>query len=457
MKNTRLTVVAGLIASTFSTVVYAETTDLENLYQLALQNDPLLSQAKVGASMAEEAVNVTRASLLPQLNSYFAYQYLQDHRGVEAGFGGTGNAVALGVKGSQLLYSPAVKLAVDIANQDVTHADLLIEKASDALVLRSAKAYFDVLRASETVKVAEANLAAIDEFRVQTETRVRLGMTAALDLQEAQARFDLASAGIINAKALLAQRLDALTTLTGQTFTNVEPLDISRFSPALPSPIYGDTWQHAALNNNHDLRMTAQAIEKARLQIKQASAGRMPSVVFTAGINQELLMDIKNIGGNSALGAKLDNLTEVEVGVAAQLPLYSGGRTTALVRLAQHGLEMTQLVNDQSMRQVAEQVNTTERFVEASLLSLKAHEQSLASSEAALTAVEKGYEVGARTMAEVLAATGLVYAAQNNVNNARFDFIERALTLKFLAGELSDNDITALNAGLLRTSSSTSK
>ncbi|WP_295893806.1 TolC family outer membrane protein [uncultured Vibrio sp.] len=439
------------MALTLSTPAIAQVTDLEGLYSLAQKNDPLLSQAKLQAEMAGDAVSATSASLLPQINSYFGYQYLNDNRGVEANYGGDGQAVVVGAQLSQMLYSPAVKLAVEVANQDATIADLLVDKASDALVLRTATAYFNVLRAREMVGVANANLETIGEFRDQTATRVRLGLTADLDLQEAQARYDRAAANIINAEALLSQRLDALTTLTGETFSDVDPLDVNRFSPAIPTPSYGRSWHEMAMANNYDLRLTTFSIDKARTQVRQAKAGHKPSVIFSAGVNQELLMDVFSLNSNpGGDGFKMDNLTEVEVGVTAHLPLYSGGRTSAMVRIAQSGLETAQSVNDQTARSITELVNTTERFSVASLKSLKAHEQSLVSAKSALIAVEKGYEVGSRTMAEVLAANTAVFAAENAVNNARFDFIERTLTLKFIAGELSGDDISALNAGLVR-------
>ncbi|WP_394209006.1 TolC family outer membrane protein [Enterovibrio calviensis] len=441
-----------IVGALASGTVYAESVDLKQLHQFALSHDPLLSQINAQANIANQSVDLASANLLPQLHAYFNAAHLHDHRGVDATIGGSGNSVGIGAKLTQAIYTPAAKLGVEIAKQGASNAALLVDKAESSLVLRTSMAYFNVLRANDALAVAEAGLDTIEEVNKQTSMRVELGLASELDHWEAQAKYDMAKANIIQTRAVYENSLDSLYLLTGKQFTGVYPIDTALFSPQQPADNNLQQWQQKAQQNNHDLRLATQSIDIAKQQIDLAQSGHKPTVVLFGGVNQELLMDITRLGGNKLEDGKLDNLTEVEVGISANLPIYTGGRTSSQVDIAKEGLVLAQSVQEQTYRSVTEQVNQAERFATASLHSLYAHQQSLSSSKAALNAIEKGYDVGTRTMTEVLDANTRYYQSQNQVNQAKYNFIINSLMLKFVAGDLAVDDINGLNASLKRES-----
>ncbi|WP_159064941.1 TolC family outer membrane protein [Thaumasiovibrio subtropicus] len=452
MKLTK-NLIASAILGCFSVQLQANVIDLESLYQKAVENDVLVSTVALRTKTADHAVDVQRANLLPQINAYFAVQGLKDSRELEATFGGTGSAVELGANLTQSLYNPAVKVGVNIAEQNAKSAALLLDKARDALILRTTRAYFNVLRADELIHAEEANIQALEAFLAQTQLRLKLGVASEVDYQEAKAQHDNAIARRIRAQAMRDKHLDALTTLTNQTFTGVEPLDTERFSASLPSSPSYSSWLEHAMTNSIDIQLSLSGIDTAKLQLTRAKSGHLPTVSLIAGVQQGLHGKVKaNLpqGGTTEVALN-EHLTSADVTVAANMPLYHGGRTTALVEIAKTELDIAYQVQEETRRQVSEQIKNSERGARTAKESLQAYGQSLNSSQAALLAVQKGYEVGARTMTEVLTATGHVYTAQTQVAHARYDFIEQALLLKFVAGELSEDDITNINAGLQST------
>ena len=76
---------------------------------------------------------------------------------------------------------------------------------------------------------------------------------------------------------------------------------------------------------------------------------------------------------------------------------------------------------------------------------VQARKQTILSSQSALEATEVGYEVGTRTMVDVLDAQRQLYAAVRNYNNARYDYILNTLRLQQTAGSLSPDSLQALN------------
>ena len=76
---------------------------------------------------------------------------------------------------------------------------------------------------------------------------------------------------------------------------------------------------------------------------------------------------------------------------------------------------------------------------------VEARKQAITSAESALKATQAGYEVGTRTIVDVLLAQRTLFQAKRNYSNARYDYILSMMRLKQVAGQLSPKDIFELN------------
>ncbi|TNF19673.1 MAG: outer membrane channel protein TolC, partial [Vibrionaceae bacterium] len=84
----------------------------------------------------------------------------------------------------------------------------------------------------------------------------------------------------------------------------------------------------------------------------------------------------------------------------------------------------------------------------ASIGSVRAYEQSVISAQSALDATEAGFDVGTRTIVDVLDATRTLYSVKKNLSDARYSYIINVLQLRQAVGTLSEQDIIDVNAGL---------
>ena len=66
-----------------------------------------------------------------------------------------------------------------------------------------------------------------------------------------------------------------------------------------------------------------------------------------------------------------------------------------------------------------------------------------------VVATEAGFEVGTRTIVDVLQSTRNLYKAKRNLSSTRYNYINSILALKRAAGTISDADITAIQNGLM--------
>ena len=78
----------------------------------------------------------------------------------------------------------------------------------------------------------------------------------------------------------------------------------------------------------------------------------------------------------------------------------------------------------------------------------KALHQAGVSAESALKATEAGFEVGTRTIVDVLISTQNLYNAKSNLANVRYRYVVSTLRLKQAAGTLTSEDLIAINQGL---------
>ena len=68
------------------------------------------------------------------------------------------------------------------------------------------------------------------------------------------------------------------------------------------------------------------------------------------------------------------------------------------------------------------------------------------STAAALAAVRDGYEVGSRTLSDVLNAERAALQARQSLNQARYDYVVAVIDLKLAAGTVTDDDLPLIDA-----------
>ncbi len=309
-------------------------------------------------------------------------------------------------------------------------------------MVRSATAYFNVLKAMDTLEFVRANKVAVERQLEQTQQRFEVGLTAITDVHEAEASRDQALADEINAENTLDNSYEALRELTGVDHRNLDILNTERFSPQ-KTAFGSDKWLELALDKNLQLHSARIAKDIAKEQIDLAKTGHEPTLDLGAGLqtsNTDYKLDSIQNGGN-------DN--QANIGLTFKLPLYSGGATTSKVKQAQFNYVAASELLEKNFRSVQSTVRSSYNNVNASIGSVRAYSQSVVSADSALKATEAGYEVGTRTIVDVLDSTRKLYEAKQKLSEARYNYILNILSLKQAAGVLEAQDLVEVNQGLM--------
>ncbi|RJG40102.1 outer membrane channel protein TolC [Motilimonas pumila] len=435
MKKTLLNVATLVALSSLSNVSFAD--DIEQIYEQAKVKDPQILQALADRDSAFEKVNESRASLLPQIGLGLTAGYNKTNKSDQ----GTNANYGANVSLSQALYRQDYWTTLTITEKAATQADTVYGNQTQQLILRTSQAYFEVLRATDALSAVKANKRAVSRQLEQTKQRFEVGLTAITDVHEAQAEHDRTLANEIQAQNTLTNSYEALRELTGVEVSNINVLNIDRFDPMMPDGSSAN-WLSKAENENLALHTQRIAKDIAKTQIELAETGHLPTVDLVAGVGVNGT-DYKNDFTPDG------DLTNGNIGVNFNMPLYTGGAITSRVKQAQFNYVSASEELEKTYRSVQTQIRSNYNNVAASISTIKAYEQTVVSSESALKAVEAGFEVGTRTIVDVLDATRKLYESKDLLSNARYDYIISMLNLKYAAGVLSEQDIQLINAGLM--------
>ncbi len=427
-----------IVAMLVSPLGVAEAADLSAAYALAQQNDPGLRAAQATREAALESRPLARSQLLPSVGVSGDINYTS--RDVKNSTIGSYNddfdsqSAALNV--TQPLFRKDRSIALDQADDQVEQADADLTTAEQDLIVRVTEAYFGVLSAQDTLRFTDSDVKAIARQLDQAKQRFEVGLIAITDVNEAQARFDQARADAIIAQNNVDNAIESLLEITG---TPVGKLADLKKGVVLdpPTPASLDVWTETALENNPSVVSAQLDADIARKEIERQDAADLPT------------LDLVGSYGVARSDARAGNdIDDATIGLQLAIPLYTGGGVAAATRQARFQFEAAQQVLEQRRRAVRTQVRNAYRGVLASISRVKALEAAELSAQSALEATEAGFEVGTRTLVDVLDNQRDLFRARRDLAVSRYDYILNFLSLLQAAGTLNDDNVAKANEWL---------
>lgn len=446
-----------LLAS--SVPVLAHGASLLEIYQQALQSDPLIHEAEARRQATLEAAPQARGLLFPQIEANAGYQK-SDSDGTQlfqdtvAGltstpFVGDSTDITWDVSLRQTIFRWDQIVGLQQAGKRVAQAEADYEAAQQDLIIRVATRYFDVLAAEDVLTSINADRQAIARQLEQAKQRFEVGLIAITDVQESQAAYDQAVAAEIGAKRSLATARELLREITGEYVATLSAPK-EELPLVTPSPADEAGWIDLALSQNLTLVSSRLEEEIARKEISSRRTRHYPTIDLVAGRDfrdSSGERTFETQAGSATFPAEFDSTTDF-VGVQFNLPIFTGGVTSSRVREAVYlhraSLEQVERVSRETTRA------TRDAYlgVLAEISRVKALKQAVQSSQTALEATQAGFEVGTRTIVDVLNSQRDLYTAITNYYSSRYAYLGNVLLLKQAAGTLRIQDLEEIDRWL---------
>lgn len=441
MKLSALTLALGLGAS-------AHAVDLLGVYELAQSNDAELRAAERRLDVAEEIPRQARAGLLPSLTG----SVTRSVGSSEPKVGGVTlpssdeDQESYRVSLNQSIYSDANWGQLSRGKAQLSAAEARYAEDWQAFLFRVTQRYFDVLTALDSVTFANAEQTALRRQFEQAEQRFEVGLAAVTDVHEAQAAFDGARARLILAENALEDAKEGLRETAGAYFENFARL-IDDIPLNGPDPMGSEEWVRMALQSSPLVLQQRGQVDVARADLRIARAGHLPSLGLSGSYSRNI---------NNEFTAR-DPQTQTPIGVTSfetngwqaqltlNIPIFQGFATNSRRRQAGYSLQLADEVLDQTERAVVRQTETAYRGVVAGIREVEARRQALVSANSALEATNAGFEVGTRTIVDVLLSEQRFFQAERDYSRSRHQFILNQLRLKQATGQLTEGDLKSVN------------
>ncbi len=448
MKKNILAALVSLSCAIGATAAHAE--DLLQVFEIATANDPTVLKAKAQADAQSYQSDRAMSALLPQIGLSLGYEK-SDSTSFQS-VGDLSNQVKVesdtdqftrGVSLSQTLFDLGAWNNLGIADKQALQASAQYDFAKQDLIVRVADGYFNVLSAIDSLEFVKAEKRAIERQLEQTKQRYAVGLTAITDVHEAQAQFDNSVAQEIVAGNAVETARELLREITGKYHAKLDVLNTETFSTVKPNKPSSDLVK-VAEEKNLNLQVAKVTVDIAKDQIELAKAGHYPKLTLDARYGDSLTNRDTN-------GASFDNQPRADsttIGINFSVPLYSGGATVAATNQARAFYVAASQDYETNYRAVTRTVITSYNQVVSDIATFRALEQAVISAESALKATEAGFEVGTRTIVDVLVSTQNLYNAKRNLANVRYRYVVSTLRLKQATGTLTNADLMAINKGL---------
>ncbi len=426
----------------------AQAVDLMGVYELAQGHDAEIRAAEQQVKAAGEIPTQARANLLPSIN---------------ASVGATQGSSTTTIAGTELdsedtdtdrwnvtlrqsIYDDANYGQLDRGRAELSVAEAEYREAWQSFLFRVSERYFDVLTALDSVRFARAEETALKRQFEQAEQRFEVGLAAVTDVHEARAVYDAARARVITAENAVEDAREALREVAGAWFENFARL--SREIPLdMPEPSSAEEWVSRALEMNPQILRQRSQVDVAEADLRIARAGHLPSLALEAGYSN--FTDNEWVGRDPATQEPLGSATlendSWEVGLTLSVPLFQGFAVQSRRHQAGYSLRAADAGLSQVERSIKRQTETAYRAIVAGIQEVEARRQALVSADSALEATNAGFEVGTRTIVDVLNAEQRFFQAERNYSDARHQFILNQLRLRQSAGALQEDDLVWVN------------
>ena len=409
-------------------------TDLQTAYQQAAASSPVVAQARAALDADLAGRPLARAALLPHLNGFAsggmntAYVTGFGPQAISTGYHSDVFSASL----TESIFNGQALSALKLSDSRIQASAAALAYAQQLVALETAQTYFSVLQAQANERVARQQVDLLQSIQNQTKASLDVGAGDIITVQEAQAQLDAAKADLIGATNAVAIARDQLERLTHHAEGALR--DVTSLQAMAPQPDAVAPWIDSALKNQPLLKQAQATLKVSDEQVQFARRARWPTLSLS-GVGQH------------AAGTLLPPLAINQAGASLNLsiPIYEGGGTRAGIHQAEALSRASQASLANLQDQVRLDTQTAFLALQNSVAQYQATQQSVASAKVSLEGTRKGYEIGSRSIIDLLTATTSYAAAQRNYYLALYTQLVARTQLKAAAGVLTPLDIQALN------------
>jgi cobalt-zinc-cadmium efflux system outer membrane protein len=382
-----------LLIFALNLTAFAEGLDLPKALELADQFHPQLQAGTAQVDAARAGVTTARARPNPEV-AFGAGRQTVRVAGNVSGFVSTYSF-------SQPLELGALRPSrIEYAERFVGSAELARAETRLAVLSRVRRTFFEVLRRSGEIKLANENLALVENLRNKIQVRVDVGEAGRLELIRAEAEVAMARTLANSARLRLVNEQAQFRAAVAAPLDSGITLD-GNLDPAIGLPPFEELWKEAS-ERHPALALARSEIRRAqaRVEYERALLRPQPSV----RTDMERYPDVPNY----------------RVGLSFPVPFWNR-RQGPIAEAAAAVRQVSAVARAREIELRAALEGAYGRYQVASQQLLAYEDGLLREAQEGLRAAETAYQLGERGILEVLDAQRTLRIVRLDFLNAQFD------------------------------------
>lgn len=398
---------------------------IEEAVARALEVSPDVVQAETGLGSAEYGTRQAYASFLPSLSLSTGASLSSSER-FDAGTGllvsNQSNNYSAGLSTSMDLFSGGRNLAgIRSARATVDAAEATVVTRRFAVALTAKRAYFDVLRAGDLIRLNEERIGQAREQLAAAERRLQAGRATRSDVLRSRLELTNARQALLNAEA---QRRSAMYAL-GQVVGVSGPVAAEAPASLEPEPLALTVAEMRALvEREAPVVVSAGAnLGVATAGLSQARAQYFPSLGVSGGYNWS----------NTEFGLE-QGRTSWNTRISLSYPLFNGLQREVTVDRAHAQVAVAEAREADARRSALADLERLVAALELAVEELTILEESVEVATEDYRVQQERYEHGTATILELVSSQIALLQTEHDLINARYDYQIAKAELESLVG-----------------------
>jgi len=407
-KKLRFSCVSAATAVVLACCQPAVGRDMKTYAQKAVVNNPEVTARYNALRAALDEINVARGAFYPRVDLLAN----TGRQRSDSSLAGTGtqnfDRNSVGLELNQILWDG---LATYNEVRRLGHGSLVrffeFIEASEVMALEAARAYYDVQRFRELVVIAETNYILHKQTFDQIDQRFKSGVGRGVDMEQAAARLALADSNLVNETSNLHDVSARFQRIIGESPAPMLP---AAPFPEKGFPVNREEAVKLALLRQAGIIASTENVRAVQAQLDVRRSAFQPKL-------EARLRDANGRNLDGSFGATSSNVAELVL----SWNLFNGGSDIARVRQFSNSLNNAKDLRDKSCRDVRQTLSIAYNDANKLVEQIKYLTLQVQATEKARDAYRKQFDIGQRSLLDLLNSENELYQAKRALINANYD------------------------------------
>lgn len=398
---------AGILA--FGVVIWgagnSQAETLQDAVHYMLQTNPEIRAISFNRLARDEEVKQAQAGYWPTLDVSYSYGVNdQDHPDNDTSWP---KSTVLSLR-QNIFHGFATKYEVERQRSRVNSEAYLLQGTSENIALRTSRVYLNVLRQLEILDLAKENVLTHQRIFDQIKLRSESGLDRKADLDQVMARLALAESDVVVTEANVADaKTDYLYTVGRMPEYLIEPYSVDLLMPASL-----DEAEQLAVRNFPLLKSAQADVDAREAQHVVAKNNYYPKLDLVA--DQKWEEDVDVVGYEE----------EFSAAAVVRFNIFNGWKDRARVAETYKLICEAREIRNNTHRQIVEAARLSWVAYQSTLSRIAFLENYVKSTSITAEAFSKQWNIGRRTMFDVLDIEAELINARIDLANAKYDKID---------------------------------